>query len=70
VKTSIRLALTSFAVSCLTLAAAGTPLPFLGQAPKTAAPAVLLPPASIDGDLAVAGAYLDLPGAHGAFRFQ
>jgi hypothetical protein len=69
VKTSIRLALTSFAVSCLTLAAAGTPLPFLVHAPKTAAPAVLLPPASIDGKFAVAG-YLDLPGAHGAFRLH
>jgi hypothetical protein len=70
VKTSIRLALTSFAVSCITLAAAGTPLPFLGPAPKTAAPAALLPPASPDGNQAVAGGYLDLPGANGSFRLQ
>jgi hypothetical protein len=69
VKTSIRLAFTSFAVSCLTLAAAGTPLPFLEPAPNTAAPAVLLPPASPDGDLFAASAYL-VPGAHGSFRLQ
>jgi hypothetical protein len=70
VKTSIRLALTSFAVSCITLAAAGTPLPFLGSPHQTAAPAVLLPPASLDGDLFAASAYLDPPGAHGSFRLQ
>lgn len=69
-KTSIRLALTSFAVSGITLAAAGTPLPFLGPAPKTAAPAVLLPPASLDGATPAASAWLDLPGAHGSFRPQ
>jgi hypothetical protein len=70
VKTSIRLALTSFAVSCITLAAAGTPLPFFAAAPKTAAPAVLLPPGSLDGSVPAASAYLDLPGAHGSFRLQ
>jgi hypothetical protein len=70
VKTSIRLALSSFAVSCITLAAAGTPLPFLAPAHQTAAPAVLLPPATLDGHQPAAGVYLSLPGAHGAFRFQ
>jgi hypothetical protein len=69
-KTSIRLALTSFAVSCITLAAAGTPLPFFAHAPRTAAPATLLPPASIDGEFAFARGHLDLPGSHGSFRLQ
>ena len=66
-KTSIRLALTSFAVSCITLAAAGTPLPFLGSAPAAASPAsVAATPAALDGDLA------GLPGqgAHTSFRIE
>ena len=50
-KTSIRLALTSFAVSCITLAAAGTPLPFLGSVP-TALPAHAVTAASLDAGLA------------------
>jgi hypothetical protein len=50
VKTSIRLALTSLAVCCITLAAAGTPLPFLEAAHKAAASlSAPLPPASPDG---------------------
>lgn len=49
-KTSIRLALTSFAVCCITLAAAGTPLPFLEPAYNaTASLSAPLPPASPDG---------------------
>jgi hypothetical protein len=50
VKTSIRLALTSLAVSCITLAASGSSLPFLGHA-KTAhaQQAILLAPESLDG---------------------
>jgi hypothetical protein len=50
VKTSIRLALTSLAVSCITLAASGAPLPFLGHAKNAEAPqAILLAPESLDG---------------------
>jgi len=50
VTTSIRLALTSFAVGCITLAAAGTPLPFLEPAHEAAARlSAPLPPASPDG---------------------
>ena len=51
-KTSIRLALTSFAVSCMTLAAAGTPLPFLGNPPAAAAPVAAYLPAAIDPAIA------------------
>jgi hypothetical protein len=50
VKTSIRLALTSLAVSCITLAASGAPLPFLGHAkPAATQQAILLAPESLDG---------------------
>jgi hypothetical protein len=50
VKTSIRLALTSVAVSCITLAASGAPLPFLGHAKHAETPqAILLAPESLDG---------------------
>jgi hypothetical protein len=50
VKTSIRLALTSVAVCCITLAATGTPLPFLEPAHQvTAGASAPLPPASPDG---------------------
>jgi hypothetical protein len=50
VKTSIRLALTSFAVCCITFAAAGMPLPFLEPAHQPAAVvSAPLPPASPDG---------------------
>ena len=52
VKTSIRLVLTSFAVSCVTLAAAGTPLPFFGNAPAVAAPVAAPLPVSVDPALA------------------
>jgi hypothetical protein len=50
VKTSIRLALTSLAVSCITFAASGAPLPFLAHA-KRAEPQqdILLAPESLDG---------------------
>jgi hypothetical protein len=50
VKISIRLALTSLAVSCITLAAAGMPLPFLEPAPDASVGvSAPLPPASPDG---------------------
>ena len=50
VKTSIRLALTSLAVSCITLAASGAPLPFLGHAKHAVTEqAILLAPESLDG---------------------
>lgn len=50
VKTSIRLALTALAVSGITFAASGKPLPFLPPAfETTAVPAAPLPPASPDG---------------------
>jgi hypothetical protein len=50
VKTSIRLALTSLAVSCITLAASGAPLPFLGHAKHAAiGQPILLAPESLDG---------------------
>lgn len=39
-KTSIRLLLSAFAVSCITLAAAGAPLPFLSNAGQQPAPAI------------------------------
>ena len=49
-KTSIRLALTSLAVSCITLAASGAPLPFLGHAKAAQVEqAILLAPESLDG---------------------
>lgn len=50
-KTSIRLALTSLAVSCITFAASGAPLPFLGHAKHApqARRAILLAPESLDG---------------------
>ena len=65
-KTSIRLALTSFAVTCITLAAAGTPLPFLGSAPAAASPASAATPTALDSGLA------GLPGqgAHASFRIE
>ncbi|MEP7211034.1 MAG: hypothetical protein ABI740_09380 [Alphaproteobacteria bacterium] len=44
-KTSLRLALSALAISFITLAAAGTPLPFLEPAsPAPSAPSRLLPP--------------------------
>ena len=50
VKTSIRLALTSLAVSCITLAASGAPLPFLDHAkPAKTQRTILLAPESLDG---------------------
>jgi hypothetical protein len=50
VKTSIRLAFTSLAVSCITLAASGAPLPFLGDAPPAETQqVVLLAPEGLDG---------------------
>jgi len=50
VKTSIRLVLTALAVSGITFAASGKPLPFLGHAHVAlAATPVLLPPESVDG---------------------
>ena len=50
VKTSIRLALSSLAVSCITLAASGAPLPFLGHAKQAQAQQdVLLAPEGLDG---------------------
>jgi hypothetical protein len=50
VKTSIRLALTSLAVGCITLAASGAPLPFLGHAKHAKTQqAILLAPESLDG---------------------
>ncbi|MDP3738369.1 MAG: hypothetical protein Q8R02_13320 [Hyphomonadaceae bacterium] len=49
-KTSIRLALTSLAVCCITFAASGAPLPFLEQSHKAAIDlSVPLPPGSPDG---------------------
>jgi hypothetical protein len=55
-KTSIRLALTALAVSGVTLAASGKPLPFLDPAYETiAARSAPLPPASPDGDAPAAG---------------
>ena len=66
-KTSIRLALTSFAVSCITLAVAGTPLPFLASAPAAASPASAAgTPAALDGGLAGLPGY----GAHASFRIE
>ena len=50
VKTSIRLALTSLVVSCITLAASGAPLPFLTHAKHAQTQqAILLAPESLDG---------------------
>ena len=50
VKTSIRLALTSLAVSCITLAASGAPLPFLSHAKNAQAQQdILLAPEGLDG---------------------
>jgi hypothetical protein len=50
-KTSIRLALTALAVSGITLAASGKPLPFLTPAHETIADwSAPLPPASPDGE--------------------
>jgi hypothetical protein len=50
VKTSIRLALTSLAVSCITLAASGAPLSFLGHAKDAGVRQVmLLAPEGLDG---------------------
>jgi hypothetical protein len=50
VKTSIRLAFTSLAVSCITLAASGAPLPFLDHAKRAhAQQVILLAPESLDG---------------------
>jgi hypothetical protein len=55
-KTSIRLALTALAVSGVTLAASGKPLPFLDPTDETiAARSAPLPPASPDGDAPAAG---------------
>jgi hypothetical protein len=50
IKTSLRLALTALAVSGITFAASGKPLPFLAKAqPAQAMHPVLLPPGTIDG---------------------
>ena len=50
VKTSIRLALTALAVSGITLAASGKPLPFLAKAqPAEALSPLLLAPQGVDG---------------------
>lgn len=49
-KTSIRLALTSLAVGCITFAASGAPLPFLDQGHKpTIGLSAPLPPLTPDG---------------------
>lgn len=49
-KTSIRLALTSLAVSCITLAASGAPLPFISHAKSVdVQQAILLAPDGPDG---------------------
>ncbi|HEV7694518.1 MAG TPA: hypothetical protein VGO52_27020 [Hyphomonadaceae bacterium] len=49
-KTSLRLALTALAVSGITFAASGKPLPFLAKAqPAEAVNPVLLPPGTLDG---------------------
>ena len=42
-KTSLRLALSALGISFITLAAAGTPLPFLAKAANSPAPTRLLP---------------------------
>lgn len=48
--TSLRLALTALAVSGITFAASGKPLPFLAKAqPADATHPVLLPPGTVDG---------------------
>jgi hypothetical protein len=50
IRTSLRLALTALAVSGITFAASGKPLPFLAKAqPAEAANPVLLPPGTVDG---------------------
>ena len=50
VKTSIRLALTALAVSGITFAASGKPLPFIAKAqPAEVLSPVLLPPQGVDG---------------------
>ena len=49
IKTSLRLALTALAVSGITFAASGKPLPFLAKAqPAEAMNPVLLPPGTLD----------------------
>lgn len=49
-KTSIRLALTALAVSGITFAASGKPLPFIAKAqPAEVSSPVLLPPQGVDG---------------------
>jgi hypothetical protein len=77
VKTSIRLGLTALAVSGITFAASGKPLPFLGHdtQPAMAASPVLLPPEAVDGPtpgeiLAEARAGNPLPAVIGAFARQ
>jgi hypothetical protein len=50
IRTSLRLALTALAVSGITFAASGKPLPFLAKAqPAEAMNPVLLPPQTADG---------------------
>ena len=56
-KTSLRLALSALGISFITLAAAGTPLPFFDKAASLPAPTRLLP---LDAD----------GGAHSAAIFQ
>jgi hypothetical protein len=65
-KTSLRLALSALAISFITLAAAGAPLPFLGPAVAApSAPSRLLPP---DADGIVQVATMTAPHAQGVGR--
>jgi hypothetical protein len=52
VKTSIRLLLSALAVSCITLAAAGAPLPFLSTAGQQPALAISEPTLPFEASLA------------------
>jgi hypothetical protein len=70
VKTSIRLAFSSLAVSCITLAAAGTPLHYAATHARTTAPSVLLPPPSLDSNATIETALIALPGGRGSFRLE
>lgn len=65
-KTSIRLLLSAFAISCITLAASGAPLPFLSNAGQQPAPAISEPTLPFEASLTG----LDVDGRAGQSRLQ
>jgi len=70
-KTSLRLALTALAVSGITFAASGKPLPFLARAqPAEASDPVLLPPGTVDGQTPGEAIAANRANATSAFRLN